>query len=224
MRSGCAASNGTSSSAKSTGGGVRMTREQAAKVRVVVSAFPTELSTLPAKPLPARVPANPLGNLIREQLKHRTPEQLTERIQRRWITRGYLAKLGGLDPLETAKTGVGLAVELVKPSPDCPDLSCEDGVIIGSGAPCRACEMRNADRRTGSKGGVPQQTGCQGDGPAKWWCVTDGCGYNSYGAGSADGLCHDCRAEQELGPIDPAELAEAARAFAAAGFRPDAAN
>ncbi|MFF2549070.1 hypothetical protein ACFVUY_41815 [Kitasatospora sp. NPDC058063] len=225
MRSGCAAFDKTGSSAKSRNGGVRMTRDQAAKVRTVVASFPVELTTLPAKPLPARIPANPLGNLIREQLKHRTPEQLAERIQRRWVSRGYLAKLVGLDPMEAARTGVGLAVELVKASPDCPDLSCEDGVIIGSGAPCRACEMRSADRRTGGGAGVPQQVGGLGEGPVKvkWWCATDGCGYNSYGTGPADGLCPDCRTEQELGPIDPVELAEAARAFAAAGFRPDAA-
>ncbi|WP_158845640.1 hypothetical protein [Streptomyces sp. NRRL WC-3742] len=82
--------------------------------------------------------------------------------------------------------------------------------------------MRKADRRTGSGAGVPQQHPAAPK--AKWWCVTDGCGFTAYGAGPADGLCHDCRTEMEADPIDPAELAEAARAFAAAGFHPDVAH
>lgn len=190
-----------------------MTREQAAKVRTVVAALPAELTTLPAKPLPSRVPANPMGDLIRDQLKHRTVEQLVARIERRWVSRGYLAKLCGLDPIETAKTGVGLAVELIKPSPDCPDLSCEDGLVIGSSLPCKACTERRVDRRFGKKPIPPQASENQPMG--KWWCTTDGCGYNSYGTAPTDGLCHDCRSELELDPadVDPQELAEAAAAF-----------
>ncbi len=213
MRSGFAASDNTGRSAKSKSGGVRMTRDQAAKVRVVVTALPAELTTLPARPLPARIPANPLGDLIREQLTHRTAEQLAERIQRRWVNRGYLAKLGGLDPIESAKSGVGLAVELVKASADCPDLSCEDGVTIGSGVPCKVCVERREDRRTGARP-IPAQA-AEKPSVAKWWCVTDGCGFNSYGAGPADGLCADCRTEQEYAPeeIDPVETEAARRAF-----------
>ncbi|MFD5565880.1 hypothetical protein [Kitasatospora griseola] len=217
-RSGFAASGKTGSSVKSGNSGARMTREQAAKVRAVVDALPVELTTLPVRPLPTRIPAQPLGDLIREQLQHRTVEQLVERIERRWVSRGYLARLGGTDPLEVAKSGVGLAVELLREQPDCPDRSCEDGVVIGSGQPCRTCAVRKADRRARG-GSIPSQ------GPAaapndKWWCVTDGCGYTSYGATPADGLCADCRSDLELGPVDPAELAEAARVFAAAGFGP----
>ncbi|OKI95065.1 hypothetical protein [Kitasatospora sp. CB01950] len=213
MRSGCAASDNMGGSAKSRTGGVRMTREQAAKVRTVVAALPVELATLPAKPLPARVPANPLGNLIREQLKHRTVEQLVERIERRWVGRGYLARLSGSDPLEAAKSGVGLAVELLRESADCPDLSCEDGLLIGSGQPCKACVERKTDRRA-QGGSIPSQAPVPASAPAgKWWCVTDGCGFTSYGTQPADGLCYDCHRDLDLEPVDPGELAAAAAAF-----------
>ncbi|MEU8927505.1 hypothetical protein AB0D10_42480 [Kitasatospora sp. NPDC048545] len=222
----------TGSSARATRSGsaaprktnpARMDKRTAAGFRTVVGALPADLRQLAERPLPVKVPAKPLGDLIREQLHERTPEQLVERIERRWVQHRWQEKCNSERAGEALRSGVGIAVELLK-APECPYPRCEDGTDVDTKAPCRACPERRAEvrRSRGTGGGeIPRQAAGQGEGPVKWWCVTDGCGYNSYGAGSADGLCHDCRTEQELGPIDPAELAEAARAFAKAGFLSD---
>ncbi|MFF1908263.1 hypothetical protein [Kitasatospora sp. NPDC058218] len=217
MRSGSAAPRKTSPA--------RMNKSTAAAFRTVVDALPADLRRLAERPLPVKVPARPLGDLIREQLRGRTPEQLVERIGRRWIQHRWEEKCRSAMAGEPLRSGVGIAVELLK-APECSHPRCEDGTDVDTKAPCRLCPERQADFRRARRSGdgvIPPQAAGSGEGRAKWWCVTDGCGYNSYGTGPADGLCPDCRTEQELGPVDPIELAEAARAFAAAGFLPDAA-
>jgi hypothetical protein len=212
MRSGSAAPRKTSPA--------RMDKRTAVGFRTVVDALPADLRHLADRPLPVRVPARPLGELIREQLGQRSPEQLVERIGRRWIQHRWEEKCRSVMAGEPLRSGVGIAVELLK-APECSHPRCEDGTDVDTKMPCRVCPERQADfRRAWRSGGgpIPPQAPGSDQGPAKWWCVTDGCGYNSYGSGPADGLCADCRAEQELGPIDPAELAEVARVFAAAGF------
>lgn len=214
-RSGCAAPRKT--------GPTRMDKRAAAAVRSVVDALPADLRGLAERPLPVKVPAKPLGDLIREQLHERTPEQLVERISRRWVQHRWEEKCRSTTAGEALRSGVGIAVQLVK-APECSHPRCEDGTDIDTKTPCRVCPERQADflrsRRAGTAE-IPQQTAHQDERRVKWWCVTDGCGYTSYGTTPADGLCHDCRNDLEAGPADPAELAEAARAFAKAGFLSD---
>jgi hypothetical protein len=200
----------------------RMDKSTAVAFRTVVDALPADLRQLTKRPLPVRVPARPLGDLIREQLRERTSEQLVERIGRRWIQHRWEEKCCSAMAGEPLRSGVGIAVELLK-APDCSHPRCEDGTDIDTKAPCRACPERREERRRSRRSGegaIPLQADRQGVGPTKWWCATDGCGYNSYGAAPADAMCPDCRTERELGPVDPAELAEVARIFAAAGFGP----
>ncbi|GGV45767.1 hypothetical protein GCM10010495_74230 [Kitasatospora herbaricolor] len=220
------ASTGSSARAKRSGSAAprktsaaRMDRSTAAAFRSVVDALPADLRQLAERPLPVKVPVRPLGDLIREQLCERTPGQLAERIARRWIQHRWEEKCHSAMAGEPLRSGVGIAVELLK-APECSHPRCEDGTDIDTKAPCRVCpERRENFRRSKRSGGgaIPPQAGGQGAGPVKWWCVTDGCGYNSYGSGPADGLCGDCRAEGDLDleEIDPAEAEAARLAFAA---------
>ena len=180
-------------------------------IRTVTAALPAELRSLKTRPLPARIPAKPLGDLIRDQLAHhRTAEQLVARIERRWVTHGWAEKFHSTMDGEQLRSGVAIAMELLKAG-ECPDLGCEDGAILDTRGDCRTCEKRRSDRRAKAAVPAPATEPAAGAAVADRWVCTgrDGeCQAAGSGRSPADGLCQDCRAE----------LDEIRAAFSAAGF------
>jgi hypothetical protein len=194
-----ASQGGSAASGKTSPAADRQTAEA---VCTVVAALPDELRKLESRPLPVPVPARPLGDLIREQLQHRTAQQLAERIGRRWVGHGWAEKCHSVNDGQLLRSGVGIAVELLA-APECPDPRCEDGTDVDTGAPCRACPERHADhqaaRRAGLAGSqrlapepVPAQRPATGD--DVWWHCTE-CRAPGRGIAPADGLCRDCRGD-----------------------------
>ncbi|GGS96361.1 hypothetical protein GCM10010270_80410 [Streptomyces violaceus] len=122
-----------------------LSREQLAAVRAVEAVLPPVLlAKLPYGQFPKRNrPA------VLEALESRTVEQLRERVGRRWVAYGYEPALYD----GTLTQPVGAALELISPSRYCPDLSCEDGTMIDTGAECRACLERRASRRAARAAG-----------------------------------------------------------------------
>ncbi|MFE4539618.1 hypothetical protein ACFRKB_31910 [Streptomyces scopuliridis] len=171
--------------------GKRLTQQEAAAVKQVEAAFPEQLQ-LPSYRPPV------LRDAILDALDSRSPEVVVERVKRRWWKHGYEeAVMPGGRGIGSA---IGVAVALVRPSTDCPDPMCEDGVVLDTGAPCRACEQRQEDRR----GPVPAQRGGsdkgQGDGapePRRWKCRSCHTLGKSGIEVPEDGLCGPCRKEEQ---------------------------
>ncbi|MFD9728765.1 hypothetical protein [Streptomyces sp. NPDC059072] len=130
-----------------------------------------------------------------------------ERIQRRWWTHRYARALADGELFSP----VGVAVALVRPSVDCPNPMCEDGVTLHTGDSCRTCEQRSADRRHGRKPQGQEKT------PAtQWWeCEGPGCTAAGKGSRPGDGLCRQCQARAEADQARQATAALAAEAEAA---------
>lgn len=147
--------------------------------------WPPELAAL----LPPHRPT-----VLREAILHaldqgRTPQQLAERIQQRWWTHGYARALAQ----GQLASPVGVAVGLVRPSTDCPDPMCEDGITLHLGDPCPKCVERRADRR---RGRVPSQH--KRGSRLQWWeCQGNDCTAAGKGARPDSGLCHRCRHQAE---------------------------
>ncbi len=122
-----------------------LSREQLAAVRDVEAVLPPVLLTeLPYQQFPKRNrPA------VLQALESRTVEQLRDRVERRWLAYGYEPALhdGNLP------NPIGAALELIAPTRYCPDLSCEDGAMIDTGAECRGCLERRASRRAARAAG-----------------------------------------------------------------------
>lgn len=79
----------------------------------------------------------------------RTVEQMGERIWYRWSNHGFADVWADAGRFEKP---VGVAVALVRPLRRgdrfaCPDLRCENGASIDTGAACQLCEVRIADWR-----------------------------------------------------------------------------
>lgn len=180
-RSGSAATEqAPTSSRKPAAKGPRLTGEQAEAVAVVERAIPAALvDVLPYRQLPKA-----LRLAVVAELEHRTPEQLAARVARRWDAHGYaddaLSKDGpGL------RRPVAVAAALVRPG-ECPDPSCEDGHMIDTGAPCRTCEQRKADRPAASR--RPRRAAAE----ASWTCGV--CEEPQPGTAPSDGVCSpECR-------------------------------
>jgi hypothetical protein len=126
-------------------GGPMLSRQQLAAVRSVESVLPPVLlAKLPYEQFPGRNrPA------VLEALESRTVEQLRERAERRWLAYGYEPALYD----GTMANPIGAALELIAPSRYCPDLSCEDGFMVDTGAECRTCLERRASRRAARAAG-----------------------------------------------------------------------
>lgn len=170
--------------------GKRLSKEQAAAVRRVKEALPEQLLAM----MPTTYVPQVLRDAILEALDSRTPEVLVDRVQRRWWAHGYEAAAapGG----KGIKSAVGVAVALVRPSTDCPEPLCEDGVTLDKRVPCRTCEQRREDRKTDRVNGVPAQRGeASGPAPDRWTCVN--CHTIGRGEGPEDGRCRTCRQEAE---------------------------
>lgn len=165
----------------------RLSREEMAAVRSVEAVLPAILlAQLPYQQFPKRNRA-----AVLEALESRTVEQIRERVERRWLAYGYEPALHG----GTLTHPVGAALELIAPSRYCPDLSCEDGTMVDTGAECRACLERRASRRAARAAGQLVNTGSSkgpGGGRAPE-CVI--CQAPFHGATPGDGECLRCRNE-----------------------------
>lgn len=193
MSGSAASGKAGSSSGKSGRKGAGMTPEQAAAVQRVAAALPAELvELLPYGTLPASTRAAILG-----ELRNRTPEQLAERVARRWHTHGYAAALHDPDGKGLARP-VAVVHGLFR-EPECADRGCEDGVMIDTGAPCRTCEQRRADRRADRRAGRDPDEGRTrrpaADLPTWWECVDCRDPYKSEAP--SDRVCGRCRSEAE---------------------------
>ncbi|MFD9411573.1 helix-turn-helix domain-containing protein [Streptomyces sp. NPDC059989] len=196
--SGCAAPAGAgapSPAARSRKtAGERMPRGRADSVRAVEAGWPRELAAL----LPPHRPAVLREAILQALDGGRTPQQLLERIGRRWWTHGYARALAEGE----LSSPVGVAVGLVRPSADCPDPMCEDGTTLHLEQACPKCAERRADRRQGRLSAQREKH----PRPQWWECAGEDCSAAGKGPRPEDGLCWQCR--------DRAELAEVQRATA----------
>ncbi|MEU9947077.1 hypothetical protein [Streptomyces sp. NPDC047939] len=121
-------------------------REQLDVVRRVRALFPRELldakGGLPDLPTLSSAILTAMG-------EGRTVEQMGERIWYRWSNHGFADVWADAGRFEKP---VGVAVALVRPLRRgdrfaCPDLRCENGASIDTGAACQLCEVRIADWR-----------------------------------------------------------------------------
>lgn len=186
--------------------GRRLTQSEAAAVKRVEAAFPEQLRAL----LPSYRPPV-LRDAILDALDARTADVLVERVKRRWWKHGYedAAMPGG----KGIGSAIGVAVALVRPSTDCPEPMCEDGVILDSGAGCRTCEQRREDR----KRPVPTQRGEAGEvqggtpAPLRWECRSCHTPGKTGVEAPKDGLCGSCRKEEREVQEAAARLEESLR-------------
>ncbi|MFJ9149098.1 hypothetical protein ACIRP7_13715 [Streptomyces sp. NPDC102270] len=127
---------------------------KAAACREVEAGLPAALvALLPYGHIPKRN-----RKAVLDALDSRTPQQLAHRAARRWLTYRYEVALHD----ERLRSPVGVALELIAPTPYCPDPSCEDGIEdghLGGKAECTACVMRRRDRRDARRKGLPVPTG-----------------------------------------------------------------
>ncbi|MEV5774277.1 hypothetical protein AB0L49_23955 [Streptomyces antimycoticus] len=184
--------------------GRRLSQSEAAAVKLVEAAFPEQLRAL----LPSYRPPV-LRDAILDALDSRTADVLVERVKRRWWMHGYeeAAMPGG----KGIGSAIGVAVALVRPSADCPEPMCEDGVILDSGAACRTCEQRKEDR----KRPVPAQRGESGEdeggaapAPRRWKCRSCHTLGKTGSEAPQDGLCGQCRKEEQEAEAEAARLRE----------------
>ncbi|WP_329203915.1 hypothetical protein [Streptomyces sp. NBC_01435] len=139
--------------------------KQLAVVRAVRAFFPPEfLKTLSDVPSLSSA-------ILAGMAEGRTVEQMGDRIMYRWVNHGWAEKFhaGELNP----KRLVGPAVDMVRPLRRgdrfaCPDLRCETGASLDTGAPCRLCAERIADwkaeqaRKYGPKSSGGANSGSEG--------------------------------------------------------------
>ncbi|MFJ9461060.1 helix-turn-helix domain-containing protein [Kitasatospora sp. NPDC101447] len=125
-------------------------------------------------------------------LESRTPAQLGERAAWRWVHHGYERDFhDGL-----LRSPLGVVEELLRPTPNCPDRACEDGVLIDTGEACRSCQQRIADRVRDRRAGRKVRTGRE----TRLYRDREQCEVcdRPFTAGSdvpADKVCGGCRAE-----------------------------
>ncbi|MER7477350.1 hypothetical protein ABTX60_06805 [Streptomyces sp. NPDC126510] len=179
---------GAGSSARANGGSaapsrkLRLTKEQRTALRAVEAALPRPLlAQLPGQ----RIPGNN-HRAVLAALDARTPEQIAGRIERRWVGWGFEPAFHD----GQIRNPIGAAMALLGPTPYCPDPSCEDGVMVDTGAECRACVERRANRRAAyNRGEDPRRAG--GAAAPRPECVD--CGRPLVGDVLEDGMCRRCR-------------------------------
>lgn len=179
-RGGFAAAGKTSSSTKA-----QLTRAQAAAVSLIEDALPEGLvEELRGKRLMGRHLPVSVRLAIVKALDGRTPEQLVDRVGRRWVRHGYAKKLrdGG-----RIASPLGVVHALVRAG-ECPDLGCEDGLMLDTGVDCRACEVRKDSHRRGERktSSMPRQR----QAAPSWTCTR--CFADSFTAPPETGQCPPC--------------------------------
>ncbi|KPH98715.1 hypothetical protein OV450_5586 [Actinobacteria bacterium OV450] len=165
---------------------------QKVAVTAVEAGWPGELAAL----LPLHRPAVLREAILDALDAGRTPQQLRERIQRRWWTHGYARALAEGE----LSSPVGVAVGLVRPSTDCPDPMCEDGTTLHLDDACPKCAQRRADRRQ-----HPMPTLRHKHPRPQWWeCEGKDCSAAGKGPRPHDGQCQHCRNRAERTEIQRA--------------------
>ncbi|MGW4951556.1 hypothetical protein [Streptomyces parvulus] len=178
----------TSASDQRPGVSAVLLREQKAAVHAVEALLPKELiAELPYGHIPTQNRA-----VVLEAWESRTVDQLRARIARRWTAYGYEPALRA----GQLRSAVGVALELIAPTPYCPDQSCEDGVMVDAGEECKACVQRRAARRADRLAGKAPATGRSGTRPRAPECVD--CGRPFPGAVPADQVCERCATEASV--------------------------
>ncbi|MFJ9662871.1 hypothetical protein ACIRPR_33590 [Streptomyces griseoflavus] len=166
--------------------GSGLTREQTAAVHSVEALLPPLLvSLLPYGHIPNRNRA-----AVLEALESRSVDQLRDRVTARWTAYGYEPAIHDGE----LRSAVGAALELIAPTRYCPDLSCEDGTLIDTGAECRACSERKESRRAARLAGKTVPTGRTGKAKAPAPECAD-CGRPFPGTAPADLVCQRCHDE-----------------------------
>ncbi|MFI2373201.1 hypothetical protein [Streptomyces sp. NPDC018833] len=189
---GSAASTGAKAPKKSPSAKnqVRMTQQQGADVRTVEQGYPAELAACMPGYRPPAVRDAILATLGRAP-SQRTAEQLAARVERRWYAWGFDEKHREGAILSYP----GVVIRLISLQP-CGNDRCEDGQVIDTGDPCRACAERKIDRRSDRRNGVPvQRTADPRPAPSWWECGQ--CRRPGRDGAPADGLCGSCRNETE---------------------------
>lgn len=184
-RGGSAATGKTSSSTKA-----QLTREQAAAVALIEDSLPEGLvEELRGKRLMGRHLPVSVRLAIVTALDGRTPEQLVDRVARRWVRHGYAKKLrdGG-----RIASPLGVVHALVRAG-ECPDLGCEDGLMLDTGVDCRACEGRKDSHRRGERKttSMPKQR----QAAPSWTCT--GCYADSFTTPPEALQCATCAAKTQ---------------------------
>lgn len=165
-----------------------MTREQAAAVTLVETSLPEGLiEELHSKRLMGRHLPVSVRLAIVKALEGRTPEQLVDRVARRWVRHGYAKELRDGRGLSSP---LGVVHALVRAG-ECPDLGCEDGAMLDTGADCRACEGRKDSHRRGERktSSMPRQR----QAAPSWTCT--GCFADSFTAPPETLQCATCAAK-----------------------------
>lgn len=184
-RGGSAAAGKTSSSTKA-----QLTRAQAAAVSLIEDSLPEGLiEELRGKRLMGRHLPVSVRLAIVTALDGRTPEQLVDRVGRRWVRHGYAKKLR--DGRRIASP-LGVVHALVRAG-ECPDLGCEDGLMLDTGVDCRACEGRKDSHRRGERktSSMPRQR----QAAPSWTCTR--CFTDSFTAPPETGQCPPCAAKTQ---------------------------
>ncbi|MFD6417310.1 hypothetical protein [Streptomyces sp. NPDC060194] len=109
------------------------TRPGGEPVAFVLRRMPHPLLDAMAGRVPAAVHAT-----IRAELAHRTPQQLSDRVERRWYGRWAHALRARDEEGRLVRGPDEIAVQLVAPGP-CPAPACEDGVVLGTDRTCPRC-------------------------------------------------------------------------------------
>ncbi|MFC8463369.1 hypothetical protein [Streptomyces sp. NPDC057250] len=154
--------------------------------------LPAELRAVLAEKFPYGHLPNVNRQVIALALESRTPAQLGERAARRWTSYGY--ERDHHDGL--LRSPLGVVEELLRPTPYCPEIECEDGTHINTGADCKSCEARIARRRADLAAGLPvanyRPTRLYRDAEQ-----CDVCDRPLPGDVPEDRVCRDCRTELE---------------------------
>jgi hypothetical protein len=82
-----------------------------------------------------------IADAIAQELTHRTPDQLTERITRHWAYWRYKLAAG------LVRSPAAIAFRLIRRDFDCPDVRCEDRWQLDLDDDCKACELRAEEIR-----------------------------------------------------------------------------
>ncbi|MEV0495000.1 hypothetical protein [Streptomyces atratus] len=102
-------------------------------VGYVLQAFPHQLTQAFGRRLPAE-----LRDLVHQQLGHRTPDQLLDRVERRWNVRWAHALHEKDEDGRRRWTPQEIAEQLIRPGA-CSHPQCEDGFLLTTDTACTYC-------------------------------------------------------------------------------------
>ncbi|MFB7592344.1 hypothetical protein [Streptomyces sp. NPDC056169] len=195
---------------------LRLSKPQRDQVQAVRDLLPRELDAALGDRTPANVSAAVLAALATGQPRERTVQQLVEhRVLPRW--NGYWAEQllpawkAERDAGRSPRAPFGPLVSMLKDTPECGSLVCDDRTDVHTRQPCGACAMRAEDRRASRQAGherpeVPAAPTGGIPGPREHRPYQEcSCG-NPLPKDRDDDTCWECREQQEAEVVG-AELA-----------------